>query len=235
MWWNNTSCYKQNKMRSAPASNQSLITTQMMRLNEHSPCKVFGMLQNKHWASGSISRFKCHLRHLISVHPTPPTPPCAQAKLEFTILPHNPHTCLHSDHLTPSVLSKNPDPPPARITKQCNRKVCVNSCNIPAIFSKALRTFCRKPFMTFSNVPPTMLWRLWRWAWMCLLEWCRSRQDQIALPLLFRSPLRILMICEWVKWILVLLFKPLGSNHHFTANFSKAPITLNGTSGKLLA
>lgn len=123
----------------------------------------------------------------------------------------------------------------ARITKQCNRKVCVNSGNIPAIFSKALRTFCRKPFITFSNVPPTMLWRLWRWASTCLLEWCRSRQDQIALPLLFRSPLRILMICEWVKWILVLLFKPWGSNHHFTANFSKAPVTLNGTSGKPLA
>lgn len=98
----------------------------------------------------------------------------------------------------------------AQITKRSGRTACANGGNIPAIFSKALQAFCRKPFMRFSNVPPATPWWLWRWTCACLVKWCHSGLGQVALPLLFRSPLRILMICVRVNLILVLLFKPLG-------------------------
>lgn len=215
--------YFENKQGCISVFNHSLITTQSMRLNEHSSSKVFGMLQNKHWVSGSVSTFGCHSIH--THHP------CTQAMLDFT--PH-PRPSLRS-LVTVDLVKENPDSPLAQITAPFHRKVCVNTCNMPAIFSKALRAFCRKPFMRFSNVPPTTLWRLWRWTCTHLLKWCRSSRDQIALPLLFRSPLRILMICEWVNLILVLLFKPGGSNHHFSVNFSKASVTLSSASRKLSA
>lgn len=147
--------------------------------------------------------------------------------------PHSPP--FHSNHLSPSVLSKKTPTPLAQITKRLDRKVCVNSSNIPAIFSKASQAFCRKPFMRLLNVPPTALWRLWRRTCACLLKWCHSSRDPIALPLLSRSPLRILMICERVNLILVFLFKPWGSNYHLPANLSKASVTLSSASGKLSA
>lgn len=88
--------YYKNKQGCMSAFNYSLITTQSMRLNQRSSCKVFGMLQNKHWVSGSVSTFGCHL---IQSHP-----PCTQATLEFSP-PIAPPLALHSDHLSKKILT----------------------------------------------------------------------------------------------------------------------------------
>lgn len=113
MWWNNITGdehkkrdYFRNKRGCISAFKHSLIATQSLRLNEHSPCKVFGMLQNKHRVSGSVSTFGCHLIH---IHP-----PCTQAKLEFTP--------RHSDHLSPSILAKNILTPPGTDHKALRQK-----------------------------------------------------------------------------------------------------------------
>lgn len=139
------------------------------------------------------------------------------------------------------------DPPPACTQIICHcwtcqrkfwpslvqRNATEKSVLIPITSQLFFQSFAesRKQFMRFSNVPPPCHGVVGHSA--CVYSKAAS-QDQIALPLPFRSPLRTLMICEHVNWILVLLFKPWGSNPHFMSNYSNAFITLRAKSCKLL-
>lgn len=106
------------------------LCTVRMRLNEHSACKVGGMFQNKHRFSASVMYARGGTHWNSTPTPSPPT-------------------CLHSDHLSPSVLQGRKEKretgegarSPTRTTMQCCRKVRVNGANIPAMFSRALWPF----------------------------------------------------------------------------------------------
>lgn len=82
----------------------------MIRINEHCTCKVCGMFQNKQWISGSVMRFRRHLRS--EIHTRHPHKPLSILRdrthwnLPSTpLLPTAPNS-LQSDHLSPSILQK---------------------------------------------------------------------------------------------------------------------------------
>lgn len=170
-------------------------------------------------------------RHLIQVHHLH-----MQATPEFPLPQPTPaHPTppgLHSDHLSPSILI----PPWHRSQRPFDRKVCVNSWNIPAIFSKALRAFCRKPFMRFSNVPPQPPCGDYDGDHV-RVYWNGVASAEIRLRCPSSSGL------HYAYWWFVSestlhwrsFLSPGGSHRHFSANFSKASVTWSGASGKLSA
>lgn len=124
------------------------------------------------------------------IQPPPPVPP----------------TCLHPDHLSPSVLQGRKEKretgegarSPTRTTMQC--KIRVNGANIPAMFSRALWPFLSETIhhKCFLNVgppprPPTTTTTTPPQAnpdskaWTRLSKYCHPSWDQVASPLLFSS------------------------------------------------
>lgn len=124
--------YFKNKGGCISAPKHSLIATQSSRLHEHSSCKVFGMLQNKHWVSGSVSTFGCHSIH---IHPPPPTPVVRRQSWNLSPHPATQITCHRRSCQRKSWL------PLAQMTKRLDRKGCVNRSTSQVFFPKLCRHF----------------------------------------------------------------------------------------------
>lgn len=164
------------------------LCTVRMRLNEHSACKVGGMFQNKHRFPASVMYARG-----TGIQPRTPSPP----------------TCLHSDHLSPSVLQGRKEKretgegarSPTRTTMQCCRKVRVNGANIPAMFSRALWPFLSETIhhKRFLNVetptppqppPPPLPPQPLPKPILTVKhgsKYCHPSWDHVASPLLFSS------------------------------------------------
>lgn len=150
--------------------------------------------------------------------------------LKFTMLLLDPPTCLHSNHLSLLNLPKKILTLPGM-----DRNATEKSVLIPVTSQLFFQSFAESLSEAIHEIfkcAPTTLWH-GGGTFECVYSKAAS-QDQIALPLPFRSPLHTLMICERVNWILVLLFKPWGSNPHFISNYSNASVTLRAKLCKLL-
>lgn len=78
----------------------------MMRLNEHSGRKVFGMLLNKHQVPGRVSRIRCHQRHLIYIQPH-----VSRQCLNLPCSSLIPHLLALKSFVTVELAKENSDPP----------------------------------------------------------------------------------------------------------------------------
>lgn len=176
-------------------------------------------------------RFECHLRSYFHIHhPPPPTNPLFSTQrrdtLEFTIHPFSspppqPPTCLHLDHLSPSILQRRGLTLPqheSRQGSQCNAKPSPQKSVLRAVtseqfFQSFVAVLSETIHKLFLNVD-LPLWWTWTVNMDVTIEILPVLLGSSCIPLLYSSQLRITMICEWAKVTLLILLKPSGSNHH---------------------
>lgn len=147
--------------------NHSLITMQRMRLNELSPCKIFGMLQNKHRVPWK------HLKSQMSPETFDPYPPPFKAGNAGIYHPPWSPTCLHSNHFSPLNLQRKSWCSLVWITSNVTEK----SVLIAVTFQLFFQSFAEILSEAFREIfkCTTTLWRLWQWT--CILKCCWSSQD----------------------------------------------------------
>lgn len=168
------------------------LRTERIRLNEHSPCKVCGMFQNKQWISGSVMRFGCHLRRKIH-HPHPARPPL-NAETRHTgichpppLLPHSPHLLAVRSLVTIDLAERSLTLPQHESWQgsQCNAKPSTEKSVLIAVTSQL---FFQSSVVILSETihkflyVDRLLWRTWQLTWTWLLKCCQPSWDQVCPP-----------------------------------------------------